>query len=649
MTVDGDQVTEVRGDRDHPVSRGYTCPKGRALPALHHHPARLDSPRVGDAGTDWDHAIGDLADRLQAIVDEHGPDAVGGYFGTGLAYDTAGWVAASAWLAAVGSSRLFTPATVDNAPVLLAAELVAGHPQANPVCDFDAAELVLVFGSNPVISHGYGTAFPNPIVALRSVLARGGAVWVVDPRRTETAAIADRHVAARPGSDAIVLAWLVRERLDHPLPEAALEATTAADRAVLTRALHPFTLDRAAASAGVEPATLLELRDAVLAAEGALATWCGTGVTMSRDGLVAEWLRWALLALSGSLDTGRGMHFHRGTIFPLRRSRRAVTAAPNSRPIAGRPELRHWIGQDPCVALADEVAHGSVRALVVAGANPLTAFPDPAATHAALGRLDVLAVAGVVDDDLTAIASHVLPVTAQLERADVPMNEYVSVRSGTCYSPAVIAPAADRKPAWWVFATLAEHLTGRPVFGVPAGELTDDGVLAVIARRASMPWDAIRAAGPHGVAAPPAIGWWRDEFLGGGPWRIAPAPLVARLASVAPPHDGPVLVPRRRMRANNSVPDPVDPGREALALLHPRDGRAAGVADGGTVKVTSAYGSIEVPVRFDPGLRPGVIAISHGDPAGNPGALVSAHHDIDPLTGMPRASGLPVTVEYPPA
>src|SRR5207237_10832650 len=141
---------------------------------------------------------------------------------------------------------------------------------------------------------------------------------LLDHRCTETASSADRHLAVAPGSDALVLAWLVRERFAAPLSEAALTATDAADRARLAPALESCTLARAAAAADVDAGALVDLRDEVLAADGALTAWCGTGVTMGGDGLVAEWLRWVLLALSGSLDTEHGMRFHRGVLFPLR-------------------------------------------------------------------------------------------------------------------------------------------------------------------------------------------------------------------------------------------------------------------------------------------------------------------------------------------
>ena len=118
-------------------------------------------------------------------------------------------------MGSIGSTAFYSAATVDNAPVLVAAELVAGHPMLNPVWDPESPGLLLLVGTNPVVSHGYGTAFPDPVRHLRDYRARGGRVWVLDPRRTETAAQADEHVAVRPGSDVAVLAAVAAALLEE--------------------------------------------------------------------------------------------------------------------------------------------------------------------------------------------------------------------------------------------------------------------------------------------------------------------------------------------------------------------------------------------------------------------------------------------------
>src|SRR4051794_21141232 len=222
VTVDGDRVVRVRGDDDHPVSRGYTCTKGRGLPAWHHGAGRLDRPRLDGADVSWNALLTDPATRLDTVITGSGPDAVGLYLATGLAYDAAGQIAASQWLPSIGSRSFITAVTVDNAPALVAAELVSGEPMLNPTWDPTAPGLMVFVGTNPVVSHGYGTALPDPIGHIRGYRAAGGQVWVLDPRRTETAAAADVHVPVLPGSDIVMLAAVANAVLQDGADEREL-------------------------------------------------------------------------------------------------------------------------------------------------------------------------------------------------------------------------------------------------------------------------------------------------------------------------------------------------------------------------------------------------------------------------------------------
>jgi anaerobic selenocysteine-containing dehydrogenase len=105
VDVEGDNVVRVRGDREHPLSKGYTCPKGRALPQMHHHPDRIERPQVRVDGilqdTSWEACLDDLGTKLKDIVDRHGPDSVGIFFGTGVGMDAVGTRVAEALHAAI--------------------------------------------------------------------------------------------------------------------------------------------------------------------------------------------------------------------------------------------------------------------------------------------------------------------------------------------------------------------------------------------------------------------------------------------------------------------------------------------------------------------------------------------------------------------
>ena len=654
VTVDGQRVERVRGDPDHPISRGYTCPKGRALPDWHHAEARLDSPVLRGAPTTWDEVLDDLRDVIGRAMHDDGPDAIGAYLATGFAYDINGWLTAERLLRRLGTRQRYTPVTVDNAPVLRAAELVTGTPELNTVWDPDRSRLLLAFGTNPVVSHGYGTTLADPVARLRDFRAAGGQLWVIDPRHTETAALADAHLAIRPGTDHLVLAWLVRELLAEGADRGELEVhCDPADVDLLTSALDSFARARVARVTGLHERTLADLLDVVREA-GRLAVMCGTGITMSRDGVVAEWLRWALLVVTGSVDREGGMRCNQGWLFPLddRRWPRTVggSDAPRADPgPASRPELARWLGQHPCIALADEIERGPLRVLIVAGGSPLTAFPQPARLRAALERLDALVVLDVVESELTELASHVLPMAGQLERADVSMLENVSFANGTQYTPAVLATHAARRPSWWALAQLARRLGLDVLGGLDPDVCDDEALLRGVAAGSRGGYDALVAAGPHGVRSDDRYGWVHEQVLPGGRWNLAPRTLLGRLAAMTDPEPdvGLVLAPRRRVRSMNSARYVAagDERREPAEIrMHPEDAAAHGLDDELRIIVESAHGELVGVLRVDPTIRPGVVSCTHGAAESNVGNLTSAHAEVDREIGMPRASGVPVTV-----
>jgi anaerobic selenocysteine-containing dehydrogenase len=369
---------------------------------------------------------------------------------------------------------------------------------------------------------------------------------------------------------------------------------------------------------------------------------CGTGVTMARDGVVAEWLRWVVLIASGSLDRPGGMHFHRGLIRPVRRRdpSRPKRVAPGPR---SRPELPRVVGQVPAVALVDEIEAGNIRALVVTGGNPLTAFPQPDRLRAALAALDVLAVVDVAENALTALATHVLPATGQLERADVTLAEATALEARVQATRPVVEAGADRKPVWWMFAALNRAMGREPVSGddpVSAGELdrTDEQFLRGVLQHSTLDADDVFAAGPHGVSTPITYGWVHDELLPGGMWRIAPVQLVERLETYADPEPAAfVLAPRREMAWSNSIAYGAAPAG-AVVRMNPAD------IDTTSVALETDHGAVTALVAVDPTVRAGVVSITHGHLDENPGELTSERVAVDALTAMPRAAGLDVRV-----
>jgi anaerobic selenocysteine-containing dehydrogenase len=313
-----------------------------------------------------------------------------------------------------------------------------------------------------------------------------------------------------------------------------------------------------------------------------------------------------------------------------------------SLPVPSRPDLAGLFGEVPCAALVDEIEAGSVRALVVVGGNPLTAFPEVERLRAALATLDVLCVVDVIETETTRIATHVLPAAGQLERADVP--DYVdtyALEVSSQYTPAVVPLVADRKPMWWWFGHLGARL-GCPVLpdGMDPDDCTDDLILASIASRARASFDDLRAADGPVIASGPVRGWVHEQVLPNGRWRIAPRPCVDALAEAALDEDSTslTLVAGRQLATMNSqLRDVTAPGatpERAVVRLHPDDGLAVGVADGSMVEVRSGTGRTTGVAVFDATLRRGVVHVPHGRTAPEIGALTSTRDGVDPRTGM---------------
>jgi anaerobic selenocysteine-containing dehydrogenase len=655
-TVDG-QVVRVRGDRDHPMSQGYTCVKGRALPGMHHHPRRIERPLMRTDGTlrpaSWDVCLDDLGARLKEIIDTSGPSAVGIFFGSGLGMDAAGYRMAEALHEAIGTPARFSPLTIDGTAKVLTATLVGGFPGLNPRPDYDRAKLLVYLGVNPVVSHGHTTAMPSPTTTIRALRGRAQ-VWVIDPRLTETARLASGHIAPRPGTDYAILAFLVRELLrDGADPDVLAHRCVGGD--ALRAAVEPYTLERSARVADVSPDELAALIAAVRSA-GRLAIETGTGITMSVDGNVVQWLAWIIMILTDSMNRPGGVWFHPGFLRRVDAAPLPVLPAdaifgPSGSGPPSRPELPRFLGEWPCAALPSEIAAGNIRAVLNLGGGLLTAFPDERVLRPALARLDVLATIEIIANETTALSTHVLPTKDQLERADINLWDFLSPRVLAQYSPAVVEPVGERRSAWWVLAELGRRLGHELPGPLPPDDLpgSDDVRLALQTAHARCSFAELvgRRYVETGYELPAR---WVEDHLGRfGGWRLAPPRLVAQLealSSPALPDPGRLcLVPRRQKRHLNSQLTFL--GDAAEVLLHPDDAASAGVADCEPVIVRSASGEFTGTARVDPGMRRGAVSVPHGHEHANVNLLTS-HQEADPLTGMAHYSGVPVTVHPNP-
>lgn len=468
--VAGEQILKIRGDHDHPITRGYTCPKGRATDRIHHHPHAITRPMMRKDGAlvpvSWDEALDDIAAKLRAIIDKHGPHAVGINFGSGLGLDSSGYSMEEALHRALDGPPKFSPLTIDGTAKVMIAGAMGAFIGLNAKTDYDNVEMLIYVGTNPMVSHAHNTGMYNPAVFIRAVAERGE-VWTIDPVFTETAKWSTRHIAAYPGKDYAILAWLTREILDGgPLnlqqPVNGLEE--------LRAALEGYDRARAAEIAGVCEQELQDLLTAVRK-KGRVAVETGTGITMSAGCNLTQWFAWVLMVLTGAMNRKGGAWFHPGFLTQFETFELPIMDAWTPGPTT-RPDVLGVFGDWPCAVLPLEIDAGNIRALLNFGGSVLRSFPDTNALKAALQKLELNVITEIIANETTAVCTHVLPTKGAVERAEIQRWDTLAWNLSMQFTAPLVKPIGERRSAWWVISQIMR----RAALPVPDDVPEDDRV-----------------------------------------------------------------------------------------------------------------------------------------------------------------------------
>jgi anaerobic selenocysteine-containing dehydrogenase len=679
------RVLGVRGDPADPFSQGYLCPKAHGLKGLQEDPDRLRRP-LRRRGRDWEEigweeALDLAAGRLREIRAAHGPEAVGSYVGNPNAHDLGSVFYLPALLRGLGTRQRFSASSVDQLPKMLSSVCLYGGGLTIPVPDVDRTDYLLMLGANPLASNGSLLTAPDLPGRLRKLRERGGKLVVVDPRRSETARLADEHHFIRPGADAFFLFSLV-----HTLFEERLARLGAAEGHVqgveeLRALARDFPPEATAAVTGIEAATVRRLARELAAAPTA-ACYGRIGTCTQEFGTLASWLVDCVTLLTGNLDRPGGALFPRSAVGPAPEVPRRPAKLPYARWRSSRRGLPEAFGELPAACLAEEIEGGAgsrIRALLTVAGNPVLSTPNGARLSRALESLEFMASVDIYLNETTRFADVILPPPAPLERSNCEVVFLgLSVRHTVHFSPAAL-PRPDGQPdQWQILAELAGRMNGADA------DTVDDLVLSSLLGSTVGPGtgcpnvtqeqarerlgkergperilDLLLRAGPWGDRFEPGREGLSLAELRKHPHGLDLGPLEPRLSEVLATPSGQielahellasdvprlrealrrqrngemVLVGRRQVRNNNSWMGNVESlakGRDRCTLLvHPDDAERLGLANGGSARVRSRAGEITAPVAVSDEIMPGVVSLPHGFGHGAPGARlgVAARH-----------------------
>ncbi|MFQ3246442.1 MAG: anaerobic selenocysteine-containing dehydrogenase [Arenicella sp.] len=677
----GDEILSIKGDKADPISKGFICPKATAIADIHNDPDRLRKPvkRVGKDWIEisWQEAIDTTAKRLVEAQQKHGEDAVGFYAGNPGVHNYGNLTHGSLLRRAVKTKNNFSATSLDQLPHQLTSYAMYGHQFLIPIPDIDRTNLMVILGGNPLASNGSIMTMPNAPQRLKDLQARGGKLVVIDPRRSETATVADQHIFVKPGSDAYVLMAIINTLFkENQLNLGHLEDHLDGLDAIRT-AVSGFSLELAEQQSGIDADAIRDLAIELATTDKAVI-YGRMGVSVQEFGSLCQWAIQVINILIGSLDTEGGAiatspafaYVKKGTPggghFDLFKSR-----------VSGLPE---FAGELPAVTMAEEMltpGDGQIKAMVTIAGNPVISSANASELDKAFSGLDFYVAFDFYINATTRHADIILPPTSPLEHDHYDIAFFrLAVRNCTRFNPAVFAANDEAMHDWEIFNAVSSkisELKGKDFRPLPAPDvmvahgIEHDYYGAEQNPEMSLTLDKIKAQ-PHGIdLGPLEPGIVARLATESGKIMCAPEFLIndlMRLAESATDRaaDELLLIGRRHVRSNNSWMHNYHrlvKGKPRWQLMmHPEDMLDRGLSNESQVKVQSRVGEVITTVMSTDEVMRGVVSLPHGwghkKYAVKMGIAVQQDgvncneltddKFIDKLSGNAALNGVPVTV-----
>jgi anaerobic selenocysteine-containing dehydrogenase len=671
------EVISIRGDKDDPFSRGHICPKAVALKDIQEDPNRLRQPLKKTGGgwrkIGWDEALDEVADRLFTVSRKHGPDSIGIYLGNPNVHNLGAMTHGPVFCKMLRTKNRYSATSVDQLPHQLVSHLMYGHQFLLPVPDLDHTDYLLILGGNPLVSNGSMMTSPDIKNRLKAIQDRDGKIIVIDPRRTETAHMADRHHFIRPGGDTAFLLALLKELLKTIDPSRRAHLADHLDG--LDR-MTELVKSADIPDCGVAPEDIGLIAREFAAADRAVC-YGRLGVSVTENGTLNHWLIQMINIVTGNLDRTGGALVTDPALDLV--GMNMIGPGGYGRWKSRVNSLPEACSELPVSELATEIltpGEGRIKAMMVAAGNPVLSTPNGQRLDEALDKLDFMVAIDFYLNETTRHADIILPPTAPLEHDHYDLTFLMlAVRNFTRYSAPVFDPPAGALHDWQIYDELTRRLAAK--MGAP---------LSLKSRAPSRLVNLGLAFGPYGKRRRASQGLFLKK-LKDNPHGIDLGPLrpglIKKLRTRSrkidclpdliregfesymkstPPADGLLLIGRRHLRSNNSWMHNYErlvKGKERCTLLvHPQDITKYGLSDGGRALLKSRVHEEQILIESCDDIMPGTVSLPHGwghDRPGTKTEVASDHPGVsvndftddtlrDPVAGTSALNGVPVTI-----
>ena len=674
------KILSVRGDENDPRSKGYVCPKATAVKGLYEDPERLTRPlRKTETGWEeisWDEAYRFAGERIAAIREAHGKDSIATYIGNPIGHSASGMLNFPMYMQAMDSERTFSAGSMDQQPKNLTSSILYGDMWAISIPDIQRTQYMLSLGGNQLVSQGSLMSAPNAKKEIANLQARGGRLVVMDPRRTETAEVADVHHFIVPGSDAFFLFALVHVFFEDGLVDLGRLAdfTDGVDR--VRELAQPFSPEAVADVTGISAENIRAIARDFAAAERAVC-YGRIGTCTQEFGTLASWLVDVVNVLTGNLDREGGSMFTRPATGQSERflwDGAELNYGRWKSRVRGLPEYE---AQLPVAVFAEELEEASAgddraRALVTVCGNPVLSSPNGARLSAALDKLDFMVSIDIYLNETTRHADLILPTAVHVESSNYDfLFAGTGVRNFARYSPQVFEPIDGLPELGDVLLEVTAHAAGTE--GSVLDMMLFEGMLATFVGKPGTPCedvsiddaraklgtergierllDLMIRTGPFGDAFDDSSDGLNLQKLRNAGSAVDLGALEPRLpgmirkdhgrlklvheifetdierllASLAERRDADrlVLIGRRQLRNMNTwlhnLPNLAKGPERCTLIVNPQDAARLGLTDGGTAKISSRAGSVTAPVVLSDEMMQGVVSLPHG----------YGHHETD--------------------